>query len=224
MDTIFTTQNLKIMSQTLAQSKKKERYETILEPLQAVLQLAMLSFCPIGTKISVHQNILYLQQPSISQGIVRWYNNDNKDDLFYLFYVCKRFPIFYAHLKDVKMDKTNLFDFIISLAKKGLHKLAETYIHADKISLLHTLEIYKALLDNPDTIPLSNEDEKKDIESIFVKIHELYNKPIIRIIFCSLIQMNNDPKNYQYYMNGLISILNPITNQISKWISNNLVF
>ena len=28
--------------------KKKERFETILEPLQAITQLALLSFCPKG--------------------------------------------------------------------------------------------------------------------------------------------------------------------------------
>jgi hypothetical protein len=224
METIFSTQNIKIMSNTLSQSKKKERNETILEPLQAILQLALLSFCPIGTKISVHKNLLCLQQPYYTQGLVRWYNNDNKDDLFYLFYVCKRFPIFYSHLKDVKFDKTNFFDLIISLAKKGLHKLAETYCKSDKISLLHTLEIYKALLDNPEMIPLCNENEKKDIETIFIKITDLYNKQTITFIFCALMQLDNDTKNYNDYINGLNTFLNPITQNISNWINNNLFF
>lgn len=224
MDTIFTSQNIKMMSNTLTHSKRKERNETILEPLQAILQLALLSFCPIGTKISVHRNLLCLQQPSYAQGIVRWYNNDNKDDLFYLFYVCKRFPLFYSHLNTIKFEEYNFFDLIIGLAKKGLHKLAETYCKSDKISLLHTLEIYKALLDNPETIPLSDDQEKKDIESIFIKITDLYNSQTIHMIFYTLIQLEEDSKNYGEYIEGLTMLLNPTTDKISKWINDNLFF
>ena len=84
-------------------AKKKERFEMILEPLQAILQLALLSFCPKGTKITINQNILQLQMPYYTQGILRWYQNDNKDDLFYLFYVCKRFSRFYGHLKQIRV-------------------------------------------------------------------------------------------------------------------------
>ena len=107
MENLLTPQNIKIMSGTLSNSKKKERYETILEPMQAILQLALLSFCPKGTKISISRNILHLQQPNISQGIVRWYNNDNKDDLFYLFYACKRFPQFYLYLSEMTIKDKN---------------------------------------------------------------------------------------------------------------------
>ena len=224
MENLLTPQNIKIMSGTLSHSKKKERYETILEPMQAILQLALLSFCPKGTKISISRNILHLQQPTISQGIVRWYNNDNKDDLFYLFYACKRFPQFYLYLSEITIKDKNFLQLIINLAKKGLHKLAETYAESDKVSLLHTIEIYKALLDNPDKIPLADDKEKKDIEDIFVKITSLYNEQQIHIIFSTLILMINDEENFMTYMDGLNFILKPTTSKISKWINNNIVF
>ena len=224
MENLLTPQNIKIMSSTLSNSKKKERYETILEPMQAILQLALLSFCPTGTKISITKNLLYLQQPTISQGIVRWYNNDNKDDLFYLFYACKRFPQFYASLGKMNIEEQNFLQLIINLAKGGLHKLAETYAESDKVSLLHTIEIYKALLDNPDKIPLADDKEKKDIEDVFIKITDLYNKQQLRIIFCTLLLMTNDEDNYMCYMDGLNLILRPTTSKISKWINDNVVF
>ena len=57
---------------------KKERFDIILEPLQAILQLACLSFCPIGTKLTIQNNLLYVQPPSWHQGIMRRYNNDTQ--------------------------------------------------------------------------------------------------------------------------------------------------
>ena len=38
--------------------KKKERFETILEPLQALVQIAFLSYYPIGSKLTIKNNIL----------------------------------------------------------------------------------------------------------------------------------------------------------------------
>jgi len=58
--------------------KKKERFETILEPLQAILQIGYLSFTPIGTKLTIHNNILQIQHPNYSQPVIRWYNNDTQ--------------------------------------------------------------------------------------------------------------------------------------------------
>ena len=50
---------------------KKERFAIILEPLQAILQLALLSFAPIDTKLTIHNNILYMQTPGWNQPVIR---------------------------------------------------------------------------------------------------------------------------------------------------------
>ena len=75
--------NNTIYMDLVSSSAKKERSDMILEPLQVMLQLALLSHCPIGTKVSVSNNILHLQQPTLLQGAWRWYNCDGKDDFFY---------------------------------------------------------------------------------------------------------------------------------------------
>ena len=46
---------------------RKERSDMILEPLQVMVQLALLSQSPIGTKVSVSDNILQLHPPSWTQ-------------------------------------------------------------------------------------------------------------------------------------------------------------
>ena len=49
------------MYMDLVSSTKKERSDMILEPLQVMVQLSMLAHCPIGTKVSVSDNILQIQ-------------------------------------------------------------------------------------------------------------------------------------------------------------------
>jgi hypothetical protein len=75
--------------------KQKDKIDMILEPLQAMIQLSLLSVCPIGTKITIQENILYIQHPSIIQPISRWYKSDKKDDLLFLFQVIRRFIKWY---------------------------------------------------------------------------------------------------------------------------------
>lgn len=133
--------------------KKKERFDIILEPLQALIQLAFLSVSPVGTKLTIYNNCLKLQRPSATQGIVRWYNSDNKEDLFYLFNVCKRFPLYYKFLRD---QKPELYGLLISMAEKGIEKLIQTYNKTNKMVLLHILQLFKTLLYNPNVIEKSH--------------------------------------------------------------------
>jgi len=137
--------------------KPKERFETILEPLQAVLQIGLLSFYPIGSKLAIHNNILTVQGPGYTQQVRRWYNNDKKEDVFYLYNVFSRFHKFYKHVLDEASgggagDNRKLFLLLIELAKGGINNLTRTYNQTDKIHILHTLQMYKGMLDNPELV------------------------------------------------------------------------
>jgi len=140
---------LNILYSTLKSKKKKERFETILEPLQAILQIAYLSFAPIGTKLTIQNNILKIQIPNYSQPVIRWYNNDTQEDLFYLFNIFYRFKKFYHFLNDSRANNENkkLYDLLIDLAKIGIGNLIRTYSQTDKIHILHTLQMYKTILE-----------------------------------------------------------------------------
>lgn len=140
---------LNILYSTIKTKKKKERFETILEPLQAILQIGYLSFAPIGTKLTIQNNILKIQIPNYSQPVIRWYNNDTQEDLFYLFNIFYRFKKFYHFLNDTKSNSENkkLYDLLIELAKSGIGNLIRTYSQTDKIHILHTLQMYKNILE-----------------------------------------------------------------------------
>jgi hypothetical protein len=177
---------LNVLYKTIKTKKKKERFETILEPLQALLQIAYLSFTPIGTKLTIHNNILYIQPPNYSQSIVRWYNNDTQEDLFYLFNIFYRFKKFYyflcggdggndvtgVALKDCehssKIVNKKLYELLIELAKNGIGNLIRTYGQTEKIHILHTLQMYKNILET-DT-DLTKQSQRPDVYN-----HELDN-------------------------------------------------
>lgn len=38
-----------------------KKLEFVLEPLQAIMQLCFLQFCPVGTKLTIYDNLLYIQ-------------------------------------------------------------------------------------------------------------------------------------------------------------------
>jgi hypothetical protein len=179
---------LNVLYKTIKTKKKKERFETILEPLQAILQIAYLSFTPIGTKLTIHNNILYIQPPNYSQSIVRWYNNDTQEDLFYLFNIFYRFKKFYYFLCS-RDDTTNslalkdseqfastsanivnkkLYELLIELAKNGIGNLIRTYGQTEKIHILHTLQMYKNILET-DT-EMTKQNQRPDVYN-----HEIDN-------------------------------------------------
>jgi len=133
--------------------KPRERFETILEPLQALLQIGFLAFYPIGSKLAIHNNILTIQAPGYTQNVRRWYNNDKKEDVFYLYNVFSRFNKFYKTvLSGSGGENAALFTLLNELAKTGINNLTRTYNQTDKIHILHTLQMYKGMLDNPELV------------------------------------------------------------------------
>jgi len=211
--------------------KKKERFETILEPLQAITQLALLSFCPKGTKLSISNNLLYVQPPTWTQGLFRSYNHDARDDLYFLFNVIRRFNKFYT-TSDIGSTKKGglLFHKLIELSKNGIDKLIQTYSDSDKNALLHTLRMYRTMLEKPEVFEKEankaddHPDEKSSIDDIFIEITKIYKPHHIDLINNAILLIVENPENYETYLTGLNIMLDPIQSQINKWISDNIVF
>ncbi len=101
-------------------SSQREKMDMILEPMQVMIQLALLKNAPIGSKISVSNNILNIQKPTYAQGLVRWWNGDNKDDLYYLFHAIRRYYKWY------KNEDNKIYNYILDLAKTGIKNLIKT--------------------------------------------------------------------------------------------------
>jgi len=242
---------LQILYKTIYSRRKKERFETILEPLQAILQIALLSFYPVGTKITIQNNILTLQPPTYSQSMLRWYNNDTKEDLYFLFNVFHRFKKFYAHCKHNDGSVQHRLHLLLNdLAKTGINKLIRTYGQTDKPHILQTLTMYKYILDDqlspdimtlqtqqPNSKPykmrpvLSDDDTASEtananntVDDIFITIVDIYTPELQSIIYNSLLLMRDNESNYQAYAEGLNRIMEPTCIQLKKWIDEHIVY
>ena len=130
--------------------KGKERFDIILEPMQAMTQIALISFCPKGSKLSITNNLLFIQTPTWIQGLTRSYNHDRRDDLFFLFNAIVRFNKFYSYMKTKTGEENKLYELILKLSKKGIDSILQTYASSDQPSLLHTLQMYRTMLDRPE--------------------------------------------------------------------------
>lgn len=227
MDSLLQFYNL------FKKEKKKERFDIILEPLQAVTQLALLSFCPKGSKLAIANNLLTIQSPNWGQGILRLYNNDGRDDLFFLFNAIVRFNRFYKYLKNEPDEYTDLFDLLVNLGKRGIDKLLQTYVNTNQPALLHTLQLYRSLLDKPamfteaEELEVSKADGNhtiQNIDDIFVKIKLLYSSHEFIILYQTLLLLEKNPERYETYVHGINVLLTPVYEKIQKWIVDNIVY
>ena len=211
MDYFFAGRNV----MEILRTKEKERADLILEPMQVMIQLAMLAHSPIGTKISVNNNILSIQPPAWTQGVYRWWNNDNKDDLYYLFHAIRRYYKWY------KSQKDEAYKYILTWAVKGLDKLSETYNRADKNNIRHTLALYRNVLDlKADEIFKDDTDGTVSIDQVFKEIIEIYDDRLLYIVHNTLLLMEVEANTEfkQKLLGGLILILEPMNVKIRKWI------
>ena len=199
---------------------RKERSDMILEPLQVMVQLALLSESPIGTKVSVSDNILQLHPPSYFQGVWRWYNSDGKDDLYYLFHAIRRYYKWY------KSEDNKIFNHILTSAVKGIEKLIITYSAAEQTAITHTLALYKNVLslESPDLFKDASNDAI-NIDTVFKNIKETYDKRLLKVIYNTIL-MVEDPETTDdlkpYYISGLLKILSPTNDNLRKWIREKL--
>tara|TARA_Y100000389_G_scaffold204425_1_gene256869 strand:- start:1584 stop:2318 length:735 start_codon:yes stop_codon:yes gene_type:complete len=242
MTSLLNPGNIKSLYNLLVGSKKREKLDYILEPLQAMIQICFLNFCPIGSKLTINDNILQIQLPGVSQGMIRFFNDDTKEDLYFLFNVFRRFIHYYKHFQN-EQKFNHLYELILRLAKGGIDKLITTYRNSEKISVLHTLQMYKVMLDKPEFFNPNFQSSELDglpdldkvnilknnnIDNIFDKIVNIYSYEEYKIIYNTLLILTKKSKKDNYeettgkIMNGLNTILYPTFTQIKEWIHKNV--
>ena len=219
---------------------RKERSDMILEPLQVMTQLAILSYSPIGTKVSVSDNILQLHKPHLFQGVYRWYNSDGKDDLYYLFHAIRRYYKWYKkelvsdddddensdfeQETDDENNKIMIFNYILKCGISGLDKLIQTYSATEQTTITHTLQLYKNILsmETPDVFKNASEDSVS-IDTVFQNIKSVYSDNMLELLYNGLVILDKCDEIYKnYYIDGLLKIVTPTNYQIRKWIREKL--
>jgi hypothetical protein len=135
---------MEIKNKLLPNNKNVDHQLFVLDPLSVIIKLAIVSNKPIGTKISISKNIIYLQEPGPFQGFLRYLLNYNKTDLQYLYnpieIACK------IYLNSNNINNFNNITELFRCAQNGLVKLMETYKQCSIIRLC--LNYYFTLISN----------------------------------------------------------------------------
>jgi len=141
----------------------------ILDPLSVIIKLAILSKKQIGTKISVYNNVLYIQEVGIFQSLVRYLFKSNKIDIQYLYNPIEIACNYFLNEQNLRNNQ-NIKNLFID-AQKGINILIETYKTYTIIT--HTLYMYYNII--------SNYLGERFNKNLFIKdnISELYNKELI---------------------------------------------
>ena len=154
---------------------------SIIDPLTCMIRLAILSFKPIGTKISIVDNRIKYNDPSVLQGPIRWTQGDNRDDLHNLYGPITKAIEWY----DVSCPKIK---HIFQLGSLGISILMESYTNNSTVN--HSLEYYKTIIDY--SISGNKTDVEFDEENkIYKELKNLWNTNEITIINDILNEIKN---------------------------------
>lgn len=130
--------NASIMLNLFNGWKNNKEKNIIIDPMSCLIKLGLLTFYPVGTKISIADNKITLSEPSILQGTFRFLNGDGREDLHNLCAPIMKSIEWYWNPEDKEMGA--LFDYAIT----GLEKLRNTYPTNSIIS--HCLDLYAQYL------------------------------------------------------------------------------
>ena len=128
----------------LPDNKTVELQLYILDPLSVIIKLAILSNKPVGTKICISKNIIFLQEPGPFQSFCRYIFSTNKTDIQYLYN-----PIQLAcqsYLSKTSIQQNPKLKELFKCAQNGIVRLSETYKTCSIIRLC--LNYYSTLIDN----------------------------------------------------------------------------
>lgn len=119
------------------QGSREHRKHLILDPLTCVLRLILLQYKARGTKISILENGISYNPPTLSQGFLRAWYGDNREDLHNL---CS--PIHY--FKKWYPRENPQYTSLHAECVQGLYVLRESY--DKKTTIYHTLTHYTHIL------------------------------------------------------------------------------
>lgn len=156
----------------------------ILDPLSVIIKLFIYYYKPIGTKISVGNNRIYLQDSTYIQGIIRRYNGDTKNDITIL--LC---PIMYAcvlYLDNKELRTMYLPIFEIGL--QALNNLKQTYSNTPIIyNIEHILNIIQMFINdeanNANNIINTETPMFKIKENIYGQLNQVWTVERKNILF-----------------------------------------
>ena len=156
----------------------------ILDPLSVIIKLAIISNKPIGTKMRIDSNVIYLQEPGLFQALCRYILNSTKTDMQYLYnpieLACRHFLSKNAIQQNPKIKD------LFKCALNGIHKLIETYKTCSVMGIC--LKYYQSIIENHlEDLNNNNLFKKDELTALYTneildKLTKLWTPEKIKII------------------------------------------
>jgi len=201
----------------------------ILDPLSIIIKLFIYSYKPIGSKISIGNNKIYIQDFTIIQGFIRTFNGDTKNDINIL--MC---PITYScnnYLKNnVNKDK---YVPLFQAALNGFSNMKQMYSNTSIIfNIDHLINIISSYLDETiinekgtDTIINTESPLYKIKENIYQHLNGAWTSHRIDILFGyvkEIIETSNNSLK-MLLIDGLSNFMNCMDIITSNILLNNSI-
>lgn len=189
----------------------------ILDPLSVIIKLAIISNKPIGTKIRIDNNIIYLQEPGPFQAICRYVFKSNKTDIQYLYnpieLACQNYLI-----KNVIQQNPKIKD-LFKCAQNGLLKLIETYKSSSvmRICLNYYFSLITNHLEEKNNDTLFRKDNMTPfyINNMLDKLTKIWTQDKIKIVL-NLTTYLSSNENAETDVKSLETIMDGIDKQVSQ--------
>lgn len=199
----------------------------ILEPLTTIVTLAIISFKPVGTKIAISSNKIYIQPPNAVQGALRWTYGNNREEIHFLLK-----PIFRA-IQIYKPWSDDSIKSIFMSAVNGLKLLKNSY-NNDSSTLCHALDLYINIIDNSLKNSDINVDSYNNLETIKTNLNlstntkvnldklfiGVWNHEEIKLISNMLKLSESNSLEKKSYISAIESILSTKEKLTNKIIEN----
>ena len=175
-----------------------------------MIKLAILGYKPQGTKLAIDNNKIYFQEPSFTQGILRWAYGNKRYELHHLLN-----PI----VKAVKRcDLTNpSIRSIFTLSITGLERLKSSYNNNSSV-VIHSLDLYTNIINN---VLVNDKDENRiktnslihtfqdddEIQNNISIFSNLWLDEEINLVAKMLHQIQTTQKDAKTYLDAINTIL-----------------
>ena len=188
----------------------------ILDPLSAIIKLAVISNKPIGTKLRIDNNIIYLQEPGPFQALCRYILKSNKTDIQYLYnpieIACNNYLT-----KNIIQQNPKIKD-LFKCAQNGILKLIETYKSCSvmRICLNYYLSIISNHLDEKHNDSLFRKDGMSPFytQEIIDKLSKIWTQDKIKIIL-NLTSFLSSDESAETNVKSLETIIDGIDKQVA---------
>jgi hypothetical protein len=170
----------------------------LLDPLGTMCKLVGLNFAKLNTKISIHDHVLTLDEPADTQFILRWINNDGKENISELYYVIIRIIRWYI------IDQYNNDNNNVSSDKDTINENEyEELVYQKQLTDLNS--------NSSNTIKIGNSDElRKMLKYLcfsFEKLQKTYEFGNVILSLQFLINLINDALDGNFNENRLPSYI-----------------